>query len=241
MAGATGQTFVSKKLRSLIGANVMQLGLYFLSVLCGNIIAGNMLGEAALSATSLAAPFVTLVSFAGSMTALGASALISYEVGRQNTGQANRYFGQGLILSAAVGAILSAAYFLIFALRPNVFGVGEEMNRYFQDYFRFICLLPLIKLPGNYILTVALNEGGERASILASVLNVAGMVLLSVPGPQRRLPGPVFQLGFRLQQRNRRHGHRAGLGQDQHVQILFRFPFVPGKRRKHRLRHVPLA
>lgn len=172
-------TFAAKKLNTLILANLVQLGLYYLALLFGNIVAGNLLGADALGAVSLASPFVTLTGFVGNLSVLGSSALISLEVGRQNTEGGNRYFGQGLILSVGAAALLTLAYLFIALASPNLFGVSEEMNRYFREYFWYICFFPLVKIPGTYLFTVAMNEGGEAISLVTSAIHAVAMVLLS--------------------------------------------------------------
>ncbi|MDL2236568.1 hypothetical protein LJC56_01900 [Christensenellaceae bacterium OttesenSCG-928-K19] len=172
-------TFISKKLHFLILANTFQIGVDYIVSLCSSVIGGNLLGGAALSAISLASPFLIFIIFTSDICGLGASSQISYEIGKHDSDKANRYFSQGLIFSVCMGGVLTTLYLLINTLNPNLFGVSAETNTYFREYLQYIYILPLLQAPGSYLYMIVINEGGEKTCMAASIIRAASMVVLS--------------------------------------------------------------
>lgn len=174
------KTFASKKFHSLLLANTMAMVVDFLVFLSDNIIAGNMLGENALSAITLVAPVFSLVICLSLLIATGTSAVISSEVGRGSRESANLYFSQGLILSAGLSGLLTAAFF---AARPWLvpfFGVSGEVAGYVSEYFFYLCFLPFPLVFLTLFYNILLNEGGESYAVVSIAVQFFGNIALSL-------------------------------------------------------------
>lgn len=80
--------------------------------LSDGIMVGQLMGETAFAAVSLAMPFVIMVFAAGDMVGVGSSVPISISLGEGNRGKANNVFSCAVLLIMALGALMGSALFL---------------------------------------------------------------------------------------------------------------------------------
>ena len=174
------KTFAAKKFHSLIFANTVAMLAEFLTVLADNVIAGNMLGEVALSAITLITPFFSFLVFTAFLVAIGTSIVVSSEVGAGSRENADRYFSQGLILTTGLSVVMTAAFFTASLWLPSFFDVPAEVEAYVSDYFFYLCLLPAPLLFGALFYNILLNEGGETYAIVSTAVQLVTNIVLSV-------------------------------------------------------------
>ncbi len=174
------KTFASKKFHSLILANTLAMLAEFLMLFSDSVIAGNMMGEDALSAITLVTPFFSFLVFTGFLISTGTSIVISCEVGEGSRENANRYFGQGLLLSAGLSVVLTAGFFAARPWLPGFLGVSEGLGGYVADYYFYMCFLPFPVLLGLLFYNILLNEGGERYAIASTVVQFVVNIGLSI-------------------------------------------------------------
>ncbi|MBR3504344.1 MAG: hypothetical protein IKO07_08875 [Clostridia bacterium] len=76
------------------------------NIFIDKVVAARFLGENALAAISFFTPMFSFILFLSAMVMVGSLVCYSIELGRLNKHRADRFFGQGIILSFAVGILM---------------------------------------------------------------------------------------------------------------------------------------
>lgn len=174
-----GKSFIASKFRSvLIVSTFAMLGEY-LVLLSDNLIAGNILGESALSAITLVTPFFSFAVFLAFLIALGTDIVISRCVGQMDRQQANNFFSQAVILCVGLGLALTIIYLFAGDYILGMFQAEPAIVDYAKEYLRFIKWLPLPLMLNNLFYQIVLNDGGEKYCTVGSGVQLFGNIVLS--------------------------------------------------------------
>ncbi|MBR5381132.1 MAG: hypothetical protein IK136_00775 [Oscillospiraceae bacterium] len=176
----TKPLFIIRKYRSILRASVIVEAVLFIASLTDSIVAGNALGEEALAAIGLIAPFFTFSVFVSVIVSSGTAKQYSYYVGSFDKRRALEFFSQGAVLAIAAGAVYAGALLLFReAILSHIADPGE-IRRYAQEYYDVMLLFFFLN-PLLYLLDVMLvADGGEKLSALSNATSIALNVALSV-------------------------------------------------------------
>lgn len=133
------------KFYTLFTAGTISFAVSTIAGFLDNIVSGNFLGEAAISAVGLVTPIFTIVCFISTLFANGAANYYTEAVGEFDKKKAYEIFGTAIIASIALGVIMMVSLFFLEDAIINWFGVGEEISDYCHQYFKYFILLSLIQ------------------------------------------------------------------------------------------------
>lgn len=159
-------------------AVVIELVAYLVS-LTDALIAGRFINSSALTAIGLMAPLQFTIVFLSA--AINSGTVLGYTraVGAFDRQRACEVFSEGTITAAGTGLLFAG---LMILLRKPFFALlsaEPEIVRYLRDYYSVIVLYYLFR-PLNVVLdSIVMNDGGEKLSSVANVLQTVGNVLLS--------------------------------------------------------------
>lgn len=173
------KTFVGVKFRAMCIAATFSMLVEYTLALTDKIIAGHILGEAALAALTLADPMTLIIAFISCVLSAGAGMTVSAELGRGDRRKAGEQFSQTLILALGFGLIISFLYLIfndgiVFALAGD-----RPEAAYVNDYFRYVPLLPVPMLLNAVFYPIVLYQGGEKYCNYSAVLSIIGNMGLS--------------------------------------------------------------
>ena len=175
----TRPLFIIRKYRSVMRAAVVIELVAYLVSLTDALIAGRFIGSSALTAIGLMAPLQFTIVFLSA--AINSGTLLGYTraVGAFDRQRACEVFSEGTFTAAGTGLLFAG---LMVALRKPFFALlsaEPEILRYLRDYYSVIVLYYLFR-PLNVVLdSIVMNDGGEKLSSAANVLQTVGNVLLS--------------------------------------------------------------
>lgn len=175
----TRPLFIIKKYRSMMRAAVVIELVAYLVSLTDALIAGHFISSRALTAIGLMVPLQFTITFLSA--AINSGTLLGYTraVGAYDTKRACEVFSEGTITAAGTGLLF--AVLMILLRRPffALFSAEPEILRYLREYYSVIVLYYLLR-PLNVVLdSIVMNDGGEKLSSAANVLQTLGNVLLS--------------------------------------------------------------
>lgn len=145
-----------------------------------NIVSGNFLGEAAISAVGLVAPIFTFVYFVATLFANGAANYYTEAVGEFNTKKAYEIFGTAIIASIALGILMAIFLFFTEDIIIDSFGVGPEIASYCHQYFKFFIVLALIQPLDWLLFNIVYNDGDQNCTVVSDVFKVVSNIIFAV-------------------------------------------------------------
>ena len=151
-----------------------------LLLLSDSVIAGLMIGEDAVAAISLVTPAYSLAAFFGGMLSIGVPILYSKAMGEFNKKEADSYFALGLTAALAIGILLSSVFFVFGDSHLRSFEASEAVFRHAHTYFFWYKLTILLSTLNMLISEMILADGDETLSLISSLAQVVGNIVLSV-------------------------------------------------------------
>ena len=180
MARKLKESFLGRKYMSILRASVLVEAVAYIVSLTDTLVAGNMLGTAALSAVGLVAPLVGISTFLMSIINSGTLQKYSLYIGLFNRKRANEYFSQGMLLGLSLGVFFLFMFLGLKDFVISLFAVPAETLPYVRDYYGVIvfCFLldPFMALLDN----TAVADGGENLSAFANIFQIISNIVLSV-------------------------------------------------------------
>lgn len=174
-----GRSFIASKFRSVLVVSTFAMLGEYLVLLSDNLIAGNILGESALSAITLVTPFFSFAVFLAFLIAMGTDIIISKCVGEMDRQQANNFFSQAVILCVGLGIVLTVIYFFAGNYILGMFQADPEAVNYAKEYMHFMRWLPLPLMLNSLFYQIVLNDGGEKYCAIGSGVQLFGNIVLS--------------------------------------------------------------
>ena len=165
-------TFGNLKFTGFLGAATGVIVAEYAFVLSDVVLAGRVLGEAALGSFALLMPIFSAVSLCIGLVAVGTAMVCAEALGRFERERANVLAGQGLVMAVAVGFALALVISLL--LEPYLAfmvpdGAVSELVRAFGRW------LPLIVVVGSVdllLVHLVYIYGGEKSCVVSCVVQI---------------------------------------------------------------------
>lgn len=172
--------FLIKKYKDILLAVITIEVATFLVSCADTLIAGNIVGEDALAAVGVVAPFMILVTFFSSIVNSGTMLKYSYNIGSCNIEKAQKIFSQGIIMAVFAGIAIftgmrAGENFFLESISADV-KVMEYISDYYGIIIFYLCLDPLSCLLDNTMVA----EGGEKVSAITNIIEIVGNFVLSI-------------------------------------------------------------
>ena len=171
--------------------------------LVDGILVGNMIGSAALSATSLVLPILFVVQMPGFALGVGGSIIAANLLGQRDIAKAKRVFSISMIVGVGISLVFAALSFFI--SRPLALLFGETLADYSADYvFMYLLTDPIISIALLLGSFMAVDNNPRLSSIFYILSNVAkvGLEILFIQ---------VFQWGMKGAALSTAAGYFVGL------------------------------
>ena len=172
--------FINKQFYSLLFTSSTAMVITAVLCLSTSIVAGQIIGDFAISSVNLVLPIFSAITFISIMISIGTSASYSYEMGKFNKIQANKMFGQGVILAVCSGIVMflliifgKSLYFEILASPAIVY---EHASAYYDTLAYIGLIYPLHSLLADMIYT----EGDEIICNISYAIQIFGNLFFSI-------------------------------------------------------------
>ena len=173
-------TFLKRKFFSLLIPGTVSLIVVTLLLLSDSVIAGLTLGQDAVAAISLVTPAYSLAAFFAGIIASGVPILYSKAMGEFNKKAADRYFALGFTSAIAIGIILTLAVSVFGDTYLRSYKASTAVFNQAHDYFFWYKLTILLSALNMLISEMILADGDEALSLVSSLVQVVGNIVLSV-------------------------------------------------------------
>ena len=175
-----GKNYAAARFRSILLVSTFSLIVEYIVLLSHSIIVGRMLGTQALAALGIVTPLFSFIVFVACLISNGTVVLSNFAIGRQDRDEANRFFSQGIILSAGVGLTLTLCLLLFRQGIFSWFNVSSEIIGYVGEYYSIFLFLPVFQMFSTLLYMIVINEGGEKICAASSAVQIISSVGLAV-------------------------------------------------------------
>src|SRR5574344_1038513 len=163
----------------LLIPSFLYAGVQFVWGLVDNIIAGNMLGNSALTSITLCKPYLSFIAFVNMLIVPGTAVLSSLSVGKEERERANQFFGQGIIMAVFSGLVFFAGSLIFKHSLFNVFNVPDNIFYNTEQYFNYLLIYPLFMFY-PVLFTAVINDGGKKWCTFSGIIMLASKIILSL-------------------------------------------------------------
>ncbi len=150
------------------------------------IFIGQGVGAIALSGISAIFPVMLIMMAFGMLIGIGASVLVSINMGRRDMNKAEHVLGNSFILMIAVSALITLIGFLIKGPMLRMFGTTAETFEYANDYLNIILVGAVFQVVGFSLNNVIRSEGNARIAMYSMLISAGTNIVLD----------PIFIFGF---------------------------------------------
>ena len=182
----------NKGLRTFFIASVLTSVITQLNSLIDGMIVSHFISPDALSAISLATPVMSILYLFAGMISLGASVLVTKEIGMQNHTNVARLFTSSIIIATAV-TIIAAAGLIVFSDNVAMFLTKEErllplLQSYLPVTFLGSVAVVLFSLAMGFVKMIGHPEKVTRAVVISTIANICldilfvGVLSLGISG-----------------------------------------------------------
>lgn len=172
--------FCESKFRSMLLTGTVTMAILYIMLLCDKIIAGNFIGENGVAAVNAITPITGVVTFASSIISIGSSILYSRAIGAMNRKRANKFYGQGVILTLSVALISMSSLYLCRNIYFDTLGVSSEIRKLAEEYYRLVPVNAALSVLFAYYSQMVYTDGDETVNTVSYVLQVVSNVIASV-------------------------------------------------------------
>ena len=174
------RTFISTKYFAMLCSGTILMVLTAVMGIADTLIAGIILGEAAVAGICLAMPVFSMASFFAVFFSYGVPILYAGKTGAFRKEEADRCFGVGLTVTSAIGILMFAAILWGGDSFLNAYHPDSQVYASASDYLTWMKYAVLI-MPLNDLLDGMLfADGDETISLAANVVKGMVKVVLSV-------------------------------------------------------------
>lgn len=189
-----------ERTRELAEQNVGKLMLkYFIPAFIGvfvnalynivdRIFIGQGVGATALSGVSVIFPVMLVMIAFGMLIGIGASVLVSINMGRKNMAKAELVLGNSFVMMIIVSVLITLIGFLIKGPMLKMFGATAETLEYANDYLDIILAGVIFQVVGFSLNNVIRSEGNARIAMYSMLLSAGTNIILD----------PIFIFGLGL-------------------------------------------
>ena len=169
----TYKRFLTPTILALLGTTFSSFG--------NTLLAGRFLGKEVLGAMNILSSFTFLYAMLGCLISMGAAAICSIAIGREDSETAGRYEWLSLVLSIAVPAVISALCLLNFRGLFSLLGGDEEAYRIGAAYGKLVIgfgfLNTLMYFPFNFLRLIG---KGRYGMISYGAMGIIDVILVYV-------------------------------------------------------------
>ena len=123
-----GKGFCERKFSSMFLSGTFTKAVMYIMLLCDSIIAGYYIGASGVAAINAITPVTGIVTFFGDLVSTGVGIVFTREIGARRKKRADEIYGQGLIISIAIGLISAVTIFLIQDLYFGINGIEGSLS-----------------------------------------------------------------------------------------------------------------
>ena len=172
--------FCEKKFASMFISGTFTKAVMYLTLLSDSIIAGYFIGESGVAAINAINPVTGIVTFFGDLVSAGVGIVFTREVGAMRKKRADEIYGQGLIISIAIGLISAVTILLIKNVYFSANGITGEILDNALKYYRFVPINAFLTIVIFYMEQMVYSDGDELCNNLCYVFQIGGNVVLSI-------------------------------------------------------------
>ncbi len=172
--------FCHEKFKKQLFAASITMTVVFLMSLSDTLIAGNMIGEAAITGLNVVSPLLTIISFVSMMIGTGTAYRFSYEMGGFRQKRANRFAGQGLILAVAASLLMFVAVFFGKDLYFAFVETSESAMQHTRAYYTWYPFIAATYPPFILFQDLIYANGDTKTCTAANVVQVIGNIVVSI-------------------------------------------------------------
>jgi len=174
------KTVISTRFKSIFIASMFSMCSAYVLMLTDNFVAGQFIGNAAVSAMTLIFPIFTMVVFVAYIISDGLAIMASYAKGKNDREEVNNLFSLGIILSVSCSLILFTA---LYFLREEIlifWDISEHLKFFAREYYSGVFFCALVQIISIFNYAMLFTEGMERACIIAASLSFVVNVILDI-------------------------------------------------------------
>ena len=160
-------SFGVSKFKSLLLAGSFTVLASYVVRLSDAIVAGNMIGEAALAGVNLAAPVLSGISFLAGLVATGMATNYSLAMGRLDRTRAHQFFVQALWTVLIFGGALALAILFGRGALLSFFGADAVVSGHAADYLRWVWPVAVVECLETMLVALGYADGDSRLCALS--------------------------------------------------------------------------
>ena len=176
----SGKGFCEQKFRSMFLSGTFTKAVMYIMLLCDSIIAGYFIGESGVAAINAITPVTGFVTFFGDLVSTGVGIVFTREVGAMRKKRANEIYGQGLIVSIAIGLISALTIFFIQDTYFSVNGITGDILGHALKYYRFVPINAFLTIVIFYLEQMVYSDGDELCNNICYAFQIGGNIVLSI-------------------------------------------------------------
>jgi putative MATE family efflux protein len=150
------------------------------------IFIGQGVGAMALSGVSVIFPVMLVMIAFGMLIGIGASVLVSINMGRKDLDRAERVLGNSFALMIIASVLITALGFLIKGPMLKMFGATPETIGYANDYLNIILVGVIFQVVGFSLNNVIRSEGNAKIAMYSMLISAGTNIILD----------PIFIFGL---------------------------------------------
>ncbi|MCQ2116762.1 MAG: ATP-binding protein [Bacteroidales bacterium] len=167
----------NKSLRTFFIASVLISLVAQINTLIDGVIVSHFVSPDAVSVISLAAPILSVLYMFAGMVSMGATVLVTKEIGMQNYPEVSRFFVSGILIAVAVTALMASG---LIAFSDSIAGLltkEERLLPHLQDYLPVVFIGSIVSAAATMAMVFTKSSGHPemvtRAVIVMSISNIA--------------------------------------------------------------------
>ena len=150
------------------------------------IFIGQGVGAVALSGVSVIFPVMLVMIAFGMLIGIGASVLVSINMGRKDMEKAERVLGNSFVLMLVASLLITLIGFLIKGPMLKMFGATPQTMGYANDYLDIILVGVIFQVVGFSLNNVIRSEGNARIAMYSMLISAGTNIVLD----------PIFIFGL---------------------------------------------
>ncbi len=175
-----GKGFCERKFSSMFLSGTFTKAVMYIMLLCDSIIAGYYIGASGVAAINAITPVTGIVTFFGDLVSTGVGIVFTREIGARRKKRADEIYGQGLIISIAIGLISAVTIFLIQDLYFGINGIEGEILEHALPYYRLAPINSFLTIVIFYLEQMVYSDGDELCNNICYVFQIGGNILCSI-------------------------------------------------------------
>ena len=165
-----------KKFLKFVLPSIASMWAFSLYTMVDGVFVARGVGETAMAAVNLSAPFTSLVFMVGILLATGTSTVISVALGRGELEEARNYFNQNLAVTVCVSLVLTVLVLLNLEAAARFLGATPDTLDYVKEYVGTIAVFAVF-FTVSYNLEVQVKANGAPQ---VSTVGVASCAVMNV-------------------------------------------------------------